>query len=485
MLEPESKNESTKLNQEDIVDINISDDDSDENSLVNDNPTTQSKQNWGWLGFSATASIPNAFNAMISISGWSAEKFGSNPSGWWQNMPTIKGLYSIATGLLSWHVNTDQSNYFVPRAFKKVSDDIKKCNKNPIKKTLALSLGTGAAIAQAIISYESCAWLGPIAGSGWANLFGGIFGTLNFVTYAASRTAGVESCFDLASNLFSRTGQLKRSVAKALNHLSYTDQEILTSQLALQHLPQNEDEVEELLENIRLGFRSNPNWHRSDNWQERGLIGFDVAVATLMLISSSGIFFQKSLDGVSLFAGKEKIENSGLFLQILIGSLGTVSSFLYFISALNIREKIITGLKNDSWPTIGFILETIIASASMLTVVNGVEANPDNFFKFSNQTNYGKLLPWLVAASSCITNLSSSLSLREIRQQKEKAANPPKISDIARWLVDKKHFTDSERSNLHLTNTLFSQPISKNNSTNNSPYPREERRPLLGNRSPR
>jgi len=422
-----------------------------------------------WSIFSGFSSIPTAVNAMLGIySGWSAAKWGQDPLGWWDSMPTWAGIVSGLAGYCSWDVNTDQAKYFVPRAFEKVKNDLANLSEDTAKKLISMALGSGAAIAQSIIAYESFAWLG-VAGAGWAIGVGAVFGVITFITYAASRTNGVERCFDLISDLFSRTGQLKSGLVAALKHLDQDQQATLLDELKLDHLPElpkdpteeqqqaYDHECEALLESLRVSFRNHPEWCRNDTWLETGGRLFDFALAALVAITSGNIFFQKSLDGVALFVGEVALANSPLFLRIMIGSLGLISSFLYFISALNIREAICSGLKNDTWNTLLSLLKNGIACFSMKTVVNGIISNPRNFFGLSRVSTYGAFLPLLGALDALMTNLSSSLGLRAIELAANAEAHDPTVGDLTKWIATKKHFTDEETSHLHRTVSFFKE----------------------------
>ncbi|MDX1901041.1 MAG: hypothetical protein SFW66_03430 [Gammaproteobacteria bacterium] len=401
-----------------------------------------------------------AFNAMLGPSGWNAEQFGNSPSGWIDSMPLWKTVYSFVAMLTSLDINTKFAEYFVPEAFHKLHEDFSDFYaNNPVKKVISTASGFFAAIPFAMITYESFAWLQNVANTAWSTTVGSIMGLAALTNTTASRKIGIDRFFDCVSGLFSRTEQAKKKFIAQLKHLSAEQRETFESELEekhFDHLPKTQEESEAFIEALH-NILTEHDWHRSDNWLEISAQIFDAALATLMFISSAPIFFEKGLSGIALIAGKEALANSPIFLKWLIGSLGSISSCLYFISALSMRESIWAALKTDPRFAILTILKNIPAGMAMFTVAKGV-LNKDNFFGLTEETGFGSALPYLAMLSAILTNLYSCIGLwKKTRQQPEEITQAANVDNIITWLENKSHLTQEEMAPIRRTISFFKE----------------------------
>lgn len=406
-----------------------------------------------WLIFASLASIPSALNTGVGICGESPETFN------YKELPLLfKFLVFPLFFGCSFHVNTDQANYFtretLENLFKNFSHD----------QVISTILGFLAAGAQVVVSFEATKTL-----FGFYPSIG--FVLLNTLTFTSSREKGIRGMCEKIKNLYNekikknesfiKTLTLKQDIAKILKQLDQDQQNMFLRELKeVRALPSttkalnklSEEKIEQLLEEIYSIFDKHQNdWqlHQIENTclKKTGSQIFNVNSAAFISIASFIVFFQKSLDAASAIFGGGTIAHSGLFLQCLIGLIGAISVPLYIDSVLQFIEKTIENLKENFRVTSGYLLENAVACFSMKPVAEGVLNNPNNIFNLKQGEFYNYPLIFFLMAGGFMINVGSSLI-------KFNNAQPPTKSSIAKW-VEQKEFTEPQFIHLKKTHSLL------------------------------
>jgi len=307
----------------------------DDASPVEEAPVSRS---WmGWIlteVYYWTSALPNAYNSMLALSGWSSKEFLQDPVGFFTGKISYGRLgLSIASGTTSLIVNADQTRHFLPLAAEAVTARIRRCHEEPIRTGATLILGPCAAISQ-----TSIAWYASAITAFPGQLY---FAGATAINYSASRIKGLDQCLDFR------------------------------------------------FQEIRTG----------------GDI-FDLALASILALFANIIFVSKSIDGLATFLGDKDAATLPGWAQVMMGLCGSLSTPLYFISALTLRKRFMEALGHNWKQALWLLFKNTLASLSALTVGRAINDEYNPFFLHSGEW-YSEPIAWVEFLSVLSTNLSS------------------------------------------------------------------------------
>lgn len=412
--------------------------------------TREAAKNPVKVSLALMSSIPPAFYAMLSpghksaaeISKRAKEIGGSKAwAEWWYHMSPFNRSRSVLNAISSLDINYKLARDYTPKAIKNLVNDMKEFSKSPIGKATQILFGFTAAVAMGFMAYETCGWLAPFVGNIIEEIIGATVGLINLGIFFFTRYVGVKNTITWINNHFNEDRKFQKELIDDLKrvkkeHKKDFDHTINERLLLEGQNGLNQDTVYAILDDLIQLMNDHPEYIRTKNCLDHAGLVLDATFALTVAIFVFPTFNQKFIDAIitveDLISGTQKFNQLSDFAKIATGTIpALISSMLFFISGLYLRETIVDNLPQHPAGMTKLLIENGLACGSMQSVAQGIVSNPHNIF--SSILSKGQVSSTFIALNAIgALTVNGRSSIRQVYGSPN--GKNTTLDDLIKWL---------------------------------------------------